>query len=270
MLRKTLLSLSATVVWAFSGSNVFAQPSLSVEKLMYCGTDGGECLRRVDLILIDPEHFRTSVTSAAKRETSKEGGARVFFDNLLNYATSSDALAVVSGGFIRHINPLTPLGGLKTSGELISDLHNGWQDSSIICTDDDRVQITRDLGAFEVNQTCLQSGPTLVDGDKTAADLRAELGTSWPEDFWTRLTQRVAMVNFNDGSAGFVIGHNHNYDELHAFLKTHAFGDRSPVIAVGLNGGQWSGYIVRTPTDPEIFGDIDFVFPSVFLIRPRE
>ena len=270
MLQRNIFSITAALLCLWSATGIIAQPALTVEKIMYCGEDGGNCQRRIDLISVDPTYFETSLNSAAKRETSKEGGARVFFDNLLNYATTSDALAVISGGFIRQINPLTPLGGLKTDGIVISDIHSKWQDSSVICTDDGQVRISRSLDAFDNNKTCLQSGPTVIEADISVSDLRDELGTRWPENFWTRQTQRVVIASFNDGSAAFVIGHNHNYDELHAFLKSHSFGDRKPVIAVGLNGGEWSGYILRTPTEPEILGDIDFVFPSVFMIRSRK
>lgn len=247
----------------------FAQTqALEVIEVSFCGVAAGQCDRKIDVIEIDPLFYEVQINPAAT-QGSKEGGVRVFFDSLFNYAANTQANAVISGGFIRDLNPITPLGGLKVEGNRISRLSERWKDSSVVCADDGRMNLSREFATFEEGENCLQSGPTIFDQNRTEDSLRSDLEGRWPDDFWDRKTRRVVLLSMANGTHAFLVAHEHSYLELHAFLNSNHFEGNAARLAMGLNGGDWSGYIVRTKNEPKIVGDIDFVFPSVFVVQTR-
>jgi hypothetical protein len=265
-LRKSLLLLFFLCIFTYDSTA--KEASVEIMEITFCGDSNHTCDRSIDIIEIDSHFFDIFVTSGAKNE-STTGGSRAFFDSLFNYANKTQSIAVFSGGFIRDLIPLTPLGGLKIDGNTISSLSRNWMDSSIVCTKDGKLSVFRDFSKFHTEDNCLQSGPTIIDGDRSEEDLKRDLGRNWPVDFWNKLTRRVIIAVLENGNAMFIVAHNHSFSEAYAFLKSSKFNKRIQ-IAVGLNGGPWSGYIVRTPDKPRIIGDIDFVFPSVFLVKRVE
>jgi uncharacterized protein YigE (DUF2233 family) len=82
---------------------------------------------------------------------------------ITDYAINTDALVVISGGFMSSFRPPSPLGELMISGKRLSPPHKSWLTTGIFCTDGKNYSV----GEFEnykigPREDCIQTGPMFI------------------------------------------------------------------------------------------------------------
>ena len=229
--------------------------------------------------LVDTSKRQVSITSAFEYTEGKAPESAN--DNLLDYTLKTGSIATFSGGFFEaELNSgYKPLGGLKVNGNVVSSFDPDWKSSAVVCgkADDPKLTVlgvSRELDglaasrkAFETNDKCIQSGPVVFDGDKTAKVLEAMTGDAFPDDFWTKQSTRNILVNFESGKVGMLYVTDANLSEINSALAYYSKNVEKIDRAVNLNGGPWSGYVVRTQSLPYYSGDMDIGFPSAIVVK---
>ena len=252
-----LISLFATDV-------VHSQTALTTRSLPYCGVSKDKCSRIIELIDLKRDRFVVSfVTGSRSKPTSAD--SRTYLDSLVGFATKSGAVGVFSAGFYRDPWIAQPFGGFKVNGVLISKVLD-YPESSFICEANGNLSITRSSAEFALRETCMQTGPTIYQDGRSPRDLSVEAGGRFNFKLFYRQERRILLVTFESGDAAILVARQHSYSEVQAFLKEISTQDNRVKYAVGLSGGTWSGYIIRTPNSPILVGNTRAAIPNAFLV----
>ena len=242
----------------------------------------GVCLDDSNLFLIDTSIQHVGISSAVKYTDGRSLSAAS--DDLIGYMIKEDALAIFPGGPFYGFSDYTvegifPMGGLKVAGIEVANLNARWYNSALVCSQSEEAPLfIKEINASEVtaawdvyqgNENCLQSGPLVYSTGTNAEKLRENI-TAQYRDFWdSEVTQQV-LVQFTDANIGFLHAEAAKLSDINQALAELEIDGVRATSAVNLNGGIWSGYIVRTEGSPLAAGNVKQAYPSAFVVRRLE
>ena len=277
MSKLRIFSIAALVLSAQPTSGQSLPDGIELFENIGCSSNS-VCLNQSSLFKIDTSRRSVDISSAVKYTEGKSFAAAS--DDLIGYTVKEDALATFSGGFFDFSNAgsagTVPVGGLKVAGIEVSNLNARWKSSALVCSQTEGAalsitelaseQTTVARNAYQRNDDCLQSGPLVFNINEDVNVLRDRI-TTLPSDFWDRKTTRQVLVQFTDENIGFLHAKSASLEDINQVLAEFEVDGVRVMSAVNLNGGAWSGYIVRTADDPLTVGDVLQAYPSAFVVR---
>lgn len=237
------------------------------------------------LVHIDQTKRSIGLTSGTEYSAQKGGGAVI--DDLVGYTVKSGALATFSGRN-HDLEGFGRAGGLKILGDTLYSFEESWQSSAVICagsrTEGLAIALSdiwdlppsrerpSELGMnskdlFFSDQNCVQHGPVIYIAGANGAKVRSIAEADMPQLDWKIAIDRSTLVQFRDGSIGFLYSENATLQDIADALPQIGAQVGGVDKAVSLNSGDWSGYIVRTENNAIFGGAVNTGFPSAFVVK---
>lgn len=204
---------------------------------------------------------RVPILERAAQGSNPERAASGY--SLNEYLTRYGAMVVLSGGYIDSYSPPTPLGLLRSQGLQINPIHRSWLLQGLFCSNEDNVEITLvDMDPLRRNfRDCVQGGPVMLLDGKVARDPSIENNENYRRFANARIARTFVCI---DRRKDVIVGLGEKSD-LSNFVSALRGSELGCIDAIGLtgaqSGGMWAG--------KKLFGNDDFLFPSVIAVMPK-
>ena len=176
---------------------------------------------------------------------------------------STEAVAVLAGGYIASYSPPTPLGLVKSNGLITSSEHHSWLTDGFFCTDGNEavIRTAEKNGTVSQFSDCVQTGPILIlNGHIIGRPKRAERG--YERLAMSHQEQTFACIDeMNRVSLG--VTDKITFVQLIEFLSGPALHCKDAICFTGLDT---SGLQVGE----KLFGSDEYLFPDVVGVFRRQ
>jgi hypothetical protein len=122
----------------------------------------------LDIVVVEKGSAKVKVVSSISSSSARTFGFEVGSNmTITDYADNTDALAVVSGGFMSSFRPPSPLGEIVISGRRVSPPHNSWLTTGMLCANERNVYVGEfNTDKIGLHDDCIQTGPIFIHDDQ--------------------------------------------------------------------------------------------------------
>lgn len=221
------------------------------------------------MVLTKEEPFELSVVrldiNQYSIEIAAENPIESGFHTVLEYQKLSKSYVALSGGFMKSFYPPLPLGLVKSNGKILNRPHNTLFFSGLFCSQRGGLTIVPYMGkdATISWDHCLQSGPLLVYGERSALDE----AKNYPEDFFYKPTNRAFLAVDQQGRVLLAVTGKTTIPALVDLLQRPTEqGGLECWAALNLSGVD-VGIVVDVAGKHLTAGDIEFYPPNVIIVK---